>query len=99
MVGAICLLCATSAFSQTASVLTGTAQQLQLPEHPQHAEQHSLARESSLLEFSSYAYAKGEVPLSEFAFPIHRPIPLGDLARAARKDHVNDRKAAKVTEN
>jgi hypothetical protein len=56
-----------------------------------------MAQESSLFENSSYSYAKGEVPLSELGSPIY-VVPLGDLARAAKKAHANDRKAEKVLE-
>jgi hypothetical protein len=89
------LLCATSAFSQ--SVISGEVQPLRFTEHPQHASQHAMAPESTLFGSSSYSYAKGEIPLSELGSPIY-VVPLGDLARAARKEHANDRKAEKILE-
>src|ERR1700722_3576699 len=95
VLGTLVILCATSAFSQ--SVISSEVQPLRFSEHPQHASQHAMAQESSLFENSSYSYAKGEVPLSELGSPIYF-VPLGDLARAARKEHANDRKAQKVLE-
>jgi len=98
IIGILLFLCATAAFSQNAPVLSYDAQPLRVTDHPEHAAQHALAQETSLLGGSSYSYAKGEVPLAEFASPIYE-TPLGDLARAVRKKHANVPKAAKVTEN
>jgi hypothetical protein len=95
VLGTLFILCATSAFSQ--SVISSEVQPLRFSEHPQHASQHAMAQESSLLGDSPYSYAKGEVPLSELGSPIY-VVPLGDLARAAKKEHANDRKAEKVLE-
>jgi hypothetical protein len=89
------ILCATSVFSQ--SVVTSDVQPLRISDHPQHASQHALAQESNLFGGSTYSYAKGEVPLAELGSPIAY-VPLGDLAREARKEHANDRKAVKVFE-
>jgi hypothetical protein len=96
LLGTLFILCATSAFSQ--SIISSEVQPLRLAEHPQHASQHAMAQESSLFENSTYSYAKGEVPLAELGSPIYF-VPLGDLARAAKKDHASDRKAEKVLEN
>jgi len=98
LMGTLLLLCAAAAFSQTASVLNSTAQPFRMADHPEHATQHALAQESSLLGESSYSYAKGEVPLAELGSPIYQ-TPLGDLARTARKERGNARKATKVMEN
>ncbi len=85
---AVCFLCcfsATAAFSQTAAVLNPIAQPMQMAEHSEHASQHAMAQETTLLDTSVYAYAKGEVPLSELG-SIPQEIPLGDVARALRKE-------------
>ncbi|HXM69121.1 MAG TPA: hypothetical protein VN911_20505 [Candidatus Acidoferrum sp.] len=95
LLGSFVILCATSAFSQ--SVISGDIQPLRMSDHPQHASQHAMAQESSLFESSTYSYAKGEVPLAELGSPIYY-VPLGDLAREARKEHANDRKAVRVFE-
>lgn len=94
----IFFFCATAAFAQTGTVLMNTPQPYQPPDHPQHASQHSMAEESSLLSLSSYSYGKGEVPLADLASPIYE-IPLGDLARTAKKEHASLPKAVKVFED
>jgi hypothetical protein len=95
---AICFLCATgAAFGQTGSVLSNTASPVQMPDHPQHATEHAMARESSLLTTSSYSYAKGEVPLAELG-SLPYETPLGDVARAYRKEHATVAKAVKAFE-
>ncbi|MGC1372804.1 MAG: hypothetical protein WA824_11765 [Candidatus Sulfotelmatobacter sp.] len=79
-------LCATVAFAQTAPVLSNNPQPVIMMDHAQHASQHPMATETSLLDASVYGYAKGEVPLSELG-SIAYETPLGDVARAFRKQH------------
>jgi hypothetical protein len=98
IVTALCFFCATAAFGQTASVIYANPQPLMMPTHPEHASQHDMGTESNLLGSSAYSYAQGEQPLWEFASD-KREIPLGDVARAYRKGHVLDKKAAKVSAN
>ncbi len=96
----LCFLCGTTAvFSQTASILSPVAQPLQMSDHPQHASQHSMAQESSLLSTSAYGYAQGEVPLAELG-TLPYETPLGDIARSFRKERAasNPPKAIKVLE-
>lgn len=87
-----------SAFGQAAAVMSAYPQPLHMIEHPEHASLHAMAQESSLLGGSAYSYAKGEVPLAELGSPIYY-VPLGDLAREARKEHAHDLKATKIFEN
>jgi hypothetical protein len=89
----LCLLCATAVLGQSAgSVLSSEPQVFRFLEHSQHAAQHPMAEEQSLLESSSYFYAQGERPLWEFA--THSPaVPLGDVARMLRKEHAAAKKA------
>jgi hypothetical protein len=75
-------LCTTTALGQ--SVLPSQPQIFEIPDHPLHAAPHDLATEQSLLGGSCYTYAQGEMPLWE-AGSISRPTPLGDSARALRK--------------
>jgi hypothetical protein len=86
---ALCVLCllATSAFAQNAPVLSNTPQVTQMFEHPQHAEVHSMAQETTLLGPNPYTYARGEQPLSEYGSSPMYETPLGDVARAYRKQH------------
>jgi hypothetical protein len=93
----ICLLCAAAAAAQNAPVLTNQAQAIQMPSHDQHASQHELAPAQNLLGNASYYYAQGERPLWEFG-PVSQPVPLGDIARAFRKEHAAARKAQRVLE-
>jgi hypothetical protein len=90
---AFCLFCATTAFSQSASILSNDPQPITMSEHAGHASQHDLAAPQSILADSSYSYAEGERPISEFTTPLPRPTPLGDIARAYRKQHASVPKA------
>ena len=91
----LCLLYASAAFGQ--AVLAPYTQPLVMVEHPQHASQHELAQPQDLFEHSGYTYAKGELPLSDFVHP-SEPEPLGDIARAYRKEHTSVKKAEYVFE-
>ena len=84
------VFCTATVFGQTASVLSSQPQMVTLPEHPQHAEQHELAAERPLVGGSpnTYTYAQGERPLWEFGPSFPPPTPLGDVARAYRKEKV-----------
>src|ERR1700722_1940349 len=86
------LFAAAAAFGQAAPVLSNTPSQINVPEHPQHASQHAMADETSLLGNTQYSYAQGEQPLTDFA-TAKVEIPLGDVARAYRQGHVLDKKA------
>jgi hypothetical protein len=93
---ALCFLGATAAFGQSvgsvgAAPVTST---VQMTNHPEHASQQSLAEEQSLLEHSNFYYAQGELPLWEVqSLSKTHAVPLGDIARAYRKDHELVKKA------
>lgn len=94
----LCFLCATTAFAQNLGVLSNVPQPMTMVEHDQHASQHPMAQETSLLDTSVYSYAKGEVPLAELG-SIQYETPLGDVARAFRKARAaNLTKPVKVLE-
>ena len=94
----LCFLCATAALGQTASVISNTPAPLRMTDHPEHAVDHALATETSLFRSTSpYSFAQGEVPLAELASPVYY-TPLGDIARAARKEHSALPKAVMVLE-
>jgi hypothetical protein len=90
-------LCTPAALGQVGAVLSNQPQVVASPSHPLHAEMHELATESSLVGGGTYTYAQGERPLWEFG-PVADPAPLGDVARAFRKEKMSARKAAKVLE-
>ncbi len=91
------VLCAASAFGQLPGALSNQPVVFEIPDHPQHASVHDLANEQSLLGGSNYSYAQGERPLWEFG-PVSQPVPLGDVARAVRKEKLEAKKAAIVFE-
>ena len=89
---AFSMFAVSSAHAQAAPVLQNNPQVLQMQANPQHASQHAMAQESSLLNTWTYTYAKGELPLAEVG-SLPQQLPLGDVARAYRKEHVNAPKA------
>lgn len=92
------ILCAATALGQTAAVISNQPVVVHVPDHPMHAEQHALATEHSLLGGGSDTYtAHGERPLWEFG-PVSEPVPLGDVARAYRKEKLTAKKATKILE-
>lgn len=93
-----CMFMANNAHAQLAPVVPNTPQPLVMQDHVQHASQHAMAQESSLLNNWTYIYAKGEVPLAEVG-SLPEPVPLGDVARAYRKEHVNAAKAVVTFES
>ena len=83
---ALFILCTGAAFGQVGvSVLSNQPQVIEPVSHPQHADLHAMASESPLVGGGTYTYAQGEVPLWEFGSPYPEPTPLGDVARANRK--------------
>jgi hypothetical protein len=94
---AICVLGATSAFAQIGSSVSATAQPISMADHPMHAMQHDMGQEQNLFSSPSVSYAQGERPLWEFG-PVSQPVPLGDIARAYRKEHAGVRKAEVIYE-
>jgi len=94
------ILCTAGAFGQArGGVLSNQAEVLELPEHPQHATFHDMAIEQSLVggTAANYTYAQGERPLWEFG-PVSEPVPLGDVARAYRKEKLTAKKAQIIFE-
>ena len=98
---ALFILCSAAAFGQNNGVLlTNQVVEFVIPDHPQHASLHQMASESPLVGGSSdtYTYAQGERPLWEFGPVSAPPTPLGDIARAFRKEKLAAKKAEKVLE-
>ena len=96
----VCIACAAGASAQS---LAGSARSSQpqifvMPEYTQHASQTSLASGHDLLEHSGVTSAHGERPLWEL-MPEARVTPLGDSARALRKEHVAAKKAVNLWSN
>lgn len=94
---AFCFLCATAAFGQVASSLSANPQPLIMTDHPQRADTHAMAPYDNLRGSSAYSSEHGDQPLWEFPSDKHE-TPLGDIARAYRRDHAFDKKATIVVE-
>jgi len=92
------VLCSVAAFGQAGS-LSSQVSVVQIPDHPMHASLTAMACERPLVGGApdAYAYAQGERPLWEFG-PISQPTPLGDIARAYRKEKVAAKKSEIVFE-
>ena len=94
------ILCSAAAFGQAGtSALSGQVTPLQIVDHPQHASYTKMASESPLVggACDTYSYERGDRPLWEFG-PVSQPVPLGDIARAYRKDRMTAKKAEKILE-
>jgi len=95
------LLSTAAAFGQIGgAVLPNQPQILQMSEHPQHAEPHAMAREQYIVGGASDTYhvEHGERPLSDFGDMSVDALPLGDVARAYRKQKLLGKKAEIVFE-
>src|SRR5215471_9232145 len=96
---ALIILCAATALGQTARLIPNQPEIVHVPDNPMQAEAHAMATEHSLVGGGpdTYTYAHGERPLWEFG-PVSEPVPLGDVARAYRKEKLTARKATKILE-
>jgi hypothetical protein len=92
------LFCVASAFGQVASAISSQPSGVVMAEHPLHASQHEMRQEESLLGTTPYTYAQGEQPLWQFPSD-KRVTPLGDIARAYRKEHETAKRAEIIWEN
>lgn len=94
---AMFLLCSAAAFGQVGAGISAQANPLRMAESSQHADYHTMGNEQSLLTGGSVTSAQGEQPLWEFG-PVTEPVPLGDVARAYRKEKETAKKAEFVFE-
>jgi hypothetical protein len=94
---ALCFLCASAALGQT-SYLNSDAHPTQFSSHTEHAAQQGMAQSQNVMEQSSWFHGQGQRPLWEVQ-PAARTIPLGDIARAVRKEHAAAKKSTVVWEN
>jgi hypothetical protein len=93
------VFCAMGTMAQVSgSAVSGQAHPLVMSGNPQRASQAALAVEHNLMERSGATYAKGERPLWE-VMPEAPVVPLGDSARALRKEHAAAKKAVRVWSN
>jgi hypothetical protein len=95
----VCVLGCVGAMGQVAmSAMNGQPQMLVLPDYPQHASQNGMAQSHDLMERSGSSSAHGDRPLWEF-MPEPHVTPLGDSARAIRKEHATAKKAVVLWKN
>jgi hypothetical protein len=95
------VFCATSAFSQNASMgalLSNEPVIVEFASHAGHASQQPMGVEQNLLGASGFTSARGERPLWEFATP-SQVTPLGDSARMLKKAREAAKKADIVWHN
>jgi hypothetical protein len=87
------VLCSAAAFGQAGAISSQTTQ-LEMADHPQHATFGSMGATQFLVGGApgGVTYAQGERPLWEFG-PVSVPTPLGDVARAYRKEKETAKKA------
>ncbi len=98
---AVCFLCTTAAFAQLGgATVSSRAQPNSFESNPLHASRQALAEPQNLMDSNAntYTYGQGERPLWEVAEEKHE-VPLGDSARALRKEHEVVKKSAKVWSN
>ena len=95
IIAMLCML-GTAAFGQTfATVANNQPQIFEIPSHVEHASVQPLATPQYILEGSTTTSAKGVQPLWEFPSE-NSTVPLGDRARAFRKERLTAKKAQKV---
>jgi len=96
----LCILCSTAAFGQFGATISARTQQMQFETNPLHASFTPMAESQNLIgtSASTYTYAQGERPLWEVAVA-KQETPLGDSARALRKEHETVKKAGRVFTN
>ncbi len=93
----LCLLSTTAAFAQLGASISSQPQVYQSPSHPAHASYAPMSQEQTVLGGTSYFYAQGERPLSEFPQPA--AVSLGTIARELRQQHAQLKKARVVWVN
>jgi hypothetical protein len=86
IVASFVLFVSGAAFGQSGNILSNNVQPFQVMDHPHQATENFLGRETSLYSTSGVYFAQGEVPLADLGSPIYH-TPLGDVARAYRKEH------------
>ena len=86
----LCLLCASAAFGQYSSA--PAAATYQISDHPTQAIAQPMPMEHNLLGANTFSSGHGEMPLWEAPAMSHE-APLGDVARAFKKEHATAKKA------
>lgn len=99
LISAFCLFCVSLSSAQATSAISAQAQPLRFQENTLHASQHEMARPTDVLEHSEFTSEHGERPVWEFGADSLPVTPLGDIARANRKQHALVKRADIIWEN
>jgi 3-polyprenyl-4-hydroxybenzoate decarboxylase len=94
----VCLFAAVASAQVAGGSISSESHMLVIPGHPRQATQMAMATPHNLMERSGSFSLKGERPLWEL-MPEPTVVPLGDSARALRKDHAAAKKAKVVWTN
>jgi len=95
----VCALCSVGAVGQVGGgTMNSQAHPLVMSGNPQHASQAAMSAEQSLIGRSTSISAHGERPLWE-VMPEAPVVPLGDSARALKKEHAAAKKAVMIWSN
>jgi hypothetical protein len=96
---ALLVLTSAAAFGQQTATISAQPSPAIFVDHPLHAEPHAMGTESPIAgtNAEAYTWAHGEQPLWQFG-PVSTPTPLGDVARAYRKEKLATKKAEVVLE-
>jgi len=93
------VVCSVGAVGQVSGgTMNSQAHALVMSGNPQHASQTAMSAEQSLIGHSTTFSAHGERPLWE-VMPEAPVVPLGDSARALKKEHAAAKKAVIVWSN
>jgi hypothetical protein len=94
-----CLLCTTAAFAQYGGSISSQPQIYEAPSHPAHASYAPMAREQNNLASSTFSFAQGERPASDFPQQATAVVSLGAVARELRQQHAQLKKSRVVWAN
>ena len=96
-----CAFCLNSAAQSSGATLSAQPQIFQVADHPSHASQQAMEQGINLMERSGSVSDQGEMPLWEAmqAMPPAPVTPLGDAARALKKEHEGTKKAVILWSN
>jgi hypothetical protein len=97
----LCLLCTTAAFAQYGQTISSEPNVYEFAGHPAHASYAPMAHEQNILAGSSFSFAQGERPASDFPRPATAAaaVSLGAVARELRQQHAQLKKSRVVWVN
>jgi hypothetical protein len=97
----LCLLSTTVAFAQRGGSISSEPQIYEFAGHPAQASYAPMAHERNILAGTSFSFAQGERPASDFPQPATaaEAVSLGAVARELRQQHVQLKKSRVVWAN